>query len=73
MALVRSFQLTEHLLRACRSNDDVHIKGSVSDFHSGVSILCELASQHLVQLSEEHAISNKLRPQKAPSPFDVGS
>jgi hypothetical protein len=53
--------LTQHVLCPGGADDDLCAHGGHTDLHARVAILCQLTSQQLVQLGEEHAIGDELK------------
>ena len=52
---------TEHVRGARRADDDFRAKRRDAHFDARVSILGELANEHLVEFGKEHAIGDELR------------
>lgn len=56
--------LTEHLLGAGGTDDDLHAGRGLADLDARVTLLGKLASEELVQLRVEHSIVHKLKRAK---------
>jgi len=59
--------VAEHVLGTSRSDDDLSASRSDTHFNSRVALLCEFASQKLVQFGEEDTIRDKLEVKESVS------